>query len=158
MKPAALLTKDGNIEIDLAHLLDYATPEAETLYAKLAGYAAFEEAFVTRLVDHIATGATEDGDWWSSELAEKVRSRLLPMVDGAVAELIADLVHSRDRAVAMSERWRNACWQIADQWEQMDRERCRKAQQPDYHVARTMTAEEAREWMANAEAKARGES
>ena len=149
MKPTAELTEDGNLLIDLDRLLgeSYGSSGEPALYAKLARCAVFEEAFVSRLLDHIATGATEDGDWWSSEFAERFRKRLLPMVDDAIAELVANLTHDRDRHKTMSERWRNACWQITKEWETMDRERLWKVERPDYHVARTMTAEEAKEWM-----------
>lgn len=149
MKPTAELTEDGNLLIDLDRLLgeSYGSSGEPALYARLARCAVFEEAFVSRLLDHIATGATEDGDWWSSEFAERFRKRLLPLVDDAIAELIANLTHDRDQHKAMSERWRNACWQIAHQWETMDRERMKRIERPDYHVTRTMTAEEAKEWM-----------
>lgn len=150
MKPAVELTPGGDLRIDLDHLLGYDSAASEALYARLASAAAFEEAFVSRLVDHIATGATEDGDWWSPEMAENVRSKLLPLVGDAVAELVADLVNQRDRARTMSDRWRGACWQLARYWDSMDRERAQKLREPDYHVARSMTAEEARAFIETA--------
>jgi len=147
MKPIATLTEDGDLKIDLAHLMDYDSGASEALYRKLTRWSLFEEEFIGSLLDHLATGATEDGDWWSSEFAERLRARLLPLIDDVIAQHISDLVHDRDHCKAMSDRWRNACWQIADQWDAMDRERCRKAREPDYHVERTMTAKEAKAWM-----------
>lgn len=149
----AHLDDEGRLVVDIGNVLDWDAGTADALIFRLAEHAAFSTEVVRQIIDHVVDGCS-DRTWMSDGALEDIRMRLVPGQGKAVAELVAGLVHQRDRALEMEQRWRNAAWEIARYWDAMNEQRRRKVANPDYHVERTMTAEEALQWLERVKAEA----
>lgn len=137
----AKINADGMLEIDIGAVLR--CEDGDPLFDRLAEHAAFSDAVIRRVIDHVLTGASEGCWYYAPSTLERIRKDLLPSLPKAVAELVAGLTNERDRALAMRDRWRNACWDIARYWESMDWNRKNKIEDVSYQVDHTMTKSEA---------------
>lgn len=134
------IDEDGLLTIDLGELLDPLSRNSEAMLNRIARLACFHEPFVSRLLDHLAEGSTEDGDWWGS--GEQIRKRLLPLLPEAMTELVREIGRERDFQRSLAAHYRDVMVRLSEAWNSMDHERKCKLENWEER-GRRMTREEA---------------
>jgi hypothetical protein len=109
---------DGlTVKFDLEEFVDMLSDEARQELGRIV--AAHEPAFEA-IADALVTGSWFDDDagyWWSdNRRVEKLREKLLPLMDTVAGELCRELIRQRDRAEMSMRDAERMAWKLYHAW------------------------------------------
>ena len=112
MSENAKLTSKGELVINIPYIVDNLTNEERK---DIMRYVWFNDHFITELMDVLVNGYvnTTEGDWsiWHTSL-EKIRKKLLPLMDSISAKTIEELTRWRDYQEKSSKEYMNKVWKL----------------------------------------------
>ena len=112
MENEALINKDGELVIKLSLIMGGLNSDGRR---DLMRYVWFESYFIEELMEIIVNGYvnTDDGLWdlWSRDI-EKIRTKLLPLMDAISRETITALQRNRDLIDGNAKAERKKFWDI----------------------------------------------
>jgi hypothetical protein len=103
----------SELHIELAELHRELPPEVIKAFAQ---HAIFQDTLLEAVCDTVATGECFDGGWWSGELANRLRHRLLPLLPGAVQELCRDKIREAERLKSEARKLQSLLWELKRHW------------------------------------------